>query len=55
MAEGGKRELLEAVRPRCLKASKSRLGSRVRKRYDRVQTPYQRVLASPHIEQEAKE
>ncbi len=29
--------------------SKERNGSRVKKRYDEAQTPYQRVLASPHV------
>jgi len=35
--------------------SKSRVGSKVRRKYDTAQTPYRRVLASPHIDQEAKE
>jgi hypothetical protein len=29
--------------------SKRREGSRVTKRYDKAQTPFQRVMASPHI------
>ena len=33
---------------------KVRDGARVRKRYDKAQTPYQRVLASPHIDWAAK-
>ena len=34
--------------------SKERVGSKVRKRYDRAQTPYQRVLASPLVGEEDK-
>ena len=34
---------------------KQRVGSKVTKRYDRAQTPYQRVLASPHIAEAKKE
>jgi len=34
--------------------SKERVGSKVRKRYDRAQTPYQRVLASPLVAEEDK-
>jgi len=30
------------------------VGSKVRKRYDRAQTPYQRVLASPLVAEEDK-
>ncbi|HEC62794.1 MAG TPA: hypothetical protein ENI38_00150 [Candidatus Acetothermia bacterium] len=30
------------------------MGSKVRKRYDRAQTPYQRVLASPLVGEEDK-
>jgi hypothetical protein len=33
---------------------KSRIGSKVRKRYDTAQTPYQRVLASSDASKEAK-
>lgn len=36
-------------------ASKTRVGSKVHRKYDTAQTPYQRVLASPHIDQEVKE
>ncbi len=35
--------------------SKTRLGSNVRKKYDTAQTPYQRVLASTHVEQTTQE
>ncbi len=35
--------------------AKERVGSKVTKRYDRAQTPYQRVLASPKVSQAAKE
>ncbi len=34
---------------------KQRVGSKVTKRYDRAQTPYQRVLTSPHIAKAKKE
>ena len=34
---------------------KTRSGSRVRKKYDRARTPYQRVLESPHVPEETKE
>jgi hypothetical protein len=34
---------------------KQRVGSKVTKRYDRAQTPYQRVLVSPHIAKARKE
>lgn len=33
---------------------KTREGAKVRKRYDTAQTPYQRVLASPHVSPAAK-
>ncbi len=32
--------------------SKERVGSKVRKKYDLAQTPYQRVLASPLVSKE---
>ncbi|MGA9531293.1 MAG: transposase family protein [Anaerolineales bacterium] len=35
--------------------SKTRSGSRVRKRYDRAQTPFRRVLASKHVPQSVKD
>jgi len=35
--------------------SKERVGSKVTKRYDRAQTPYQRVLAAPKVGKAAKE
>jgi len=35
--------------------SKERVGSKVTKRYDRAQTPYQRVLAAPKVSNAAKE
>ena len=35
--------------------SKERVGSKVTKRYDRAQTPYQRVLAAPKVSTAAKE
>jgi hypothetical protein len=34
--------------------SKTRYGAKVIKRYDLAQTPYQRVLASPHVSQQIK-
>lgn len=34
--------------------AKERQGSRVRKRYDRPQTPYARILASPHVTKAVK-
>ena len=34
---------------------KKRIGSKVKKRYDKPQTPYQRVLASPYVADENKE
>ena len=34
---------------------KQRVGSKVTKRYDRAQTPYQRVLTAPHIAKAKKE
>lgn len=34
---------------------KKRVGSKVRKKYDTAQTPYQRVLASPHIDDSLKD
>ena len=33
---------------------KTRIGSKVRKKYDEAQTPYQRVLASPDVSKEVK-
>lgn len=33
---------------------KTRVGSKVKKRYDQVKTPYRRVLESPHIPEENK-
>jgi hypothetical protein len=35
--------------------SKERVGSKVTKRYDRAQTPYQRVLVTPRVSKAAKE
>ncbi len=35
--------------------AKERVGSKVRKRYDRAQTPYQRVLASTEVDEVEKE
>ena len=34
---------------------KTRVGSRVKKKYDRPRTPYQRVLDSSHVEEGRKE
>ncbi|MEM3658200.1 MAG: hypothetical protein QXQ66_07280 [Candidatus Hadarchaeum sp.] len=34
--------------------SEEQVGSKVRKNYDRVQTPYQKVLASPRVSEETK-
>jgi hypothetical protein len=33
---------------------KTRIGSKIRKKYDEAQTPYQRVLSSPDVSKEAK-
>jgi len=33
---------------------KTRIGSKVRKKYDEAQTPYQRILASPDVSKEVK-
>ena len=35
--------------------SKDRDGAKIRKRYDAPQTPYNRLLSSPHIEHDVKE
>lgn len=35
--------------------SKTRIGSRVRKKYDKAQTPYQRIMASQHVDKIVKE
>jgi hypothetical protein len=35
-------------------ASKTRIGSRYRKTYEKPQTPYQRVMDSPHVGEEVK-
>jgi hypothetical protein len=35
-------------------AEKTRVGSKVKKRYDKPQTPYARVLDSPHVSEEHK-
>lgn len=35
--------------------SKVRIGSKVQRRYDKAQTPYQRVLASEHVQQSVKD
>jgi len=34
---------------------KTRIGSRVTKKYDKLRTPFQRVLESPHLPEERKE
>ncbi len=34
---------------------KTRVDGKVKKVYDEAQTPYQRVLASPHVSQEGKD
>ena len=34
--------------------SKTRIGAKVTKRYDTAQTPYQRVMASPHVTKKIK-
>jgi hypothetical protein len=34
---------------------KTRIGSRVTKKYDKPRTPYQRILESPHVPEEKKE
>jgi len=106
MTKQAKRELLKAIRPRYLKASRTekgrildefvavtgynrkyvihllhngppkrstrkagrrrrygpdviaalvRVGSKLRKKYDTAQTPYRRVLASPHVDEDTKQ
>lgn len=35
--------------------SKERVGSRVKKRYDKAQTPYQRVLSAPQVSKQKKQ
>jgi len=34
---------------------KTRIGSRIKKEYERARTPYQRLMESPHLSQEQKE
>ena len=46
--------MLNFFQPVCKLVSKERVGSKVRKRYDRAQTPYQRVLASPLVGEKDK-
>jgi hypothetical protein len=41
--------------PQMKLTSKTRRGAKVTKRFDAARTPYQRVLASPHVAQEAKQ
>jgi hypothetical protein len=41
--------------PQMKLVSKTRRGATVTKRFDRARTPYQRVLESPHVEEEAKD
>lgn len=35
--------------------SKDRIGSKVRKKYDKAKTPYQRVLESPDVDESVKQ
>ena len=35
--------------------SKTRIGSKLRKKYDSAQTPYRRALASPNVDQHTKQ
>ena len=51
----GLRLLVNFFQPVMKLAEKVRLGSKVRKKYDMAQTPYQRVLASPQVSQEIKD
>ena len=46
--------LLNFFQPLRKLLSKERVGSKVRRRYDRAQTPYQRVLASSLVDEEDK-
>jgi len=48
------RLLLNFFQPVRKLVSKERVGSKVRKRYDQAQTPYQRVLVSPLVSEEDK-
>ena len=49
------RLLINFFYPSMKLVEKIRIGARVKKRYDVPKTPYQRVLDSPYIDQEAKE
>lgn len=49
------RLLINFFQPVMKLESKTRVGSKVRKKYDRAQTPFQRVKASKHVDREAKE
>jgi hypothetical protein len=40
--------------PQMKLVSKTRRGAKVAKRFDRARTPYQRILASPHVSEDAK-
>ena len=46
---------LNFFQPVMVLVEKTRDGAKVTKRYDRAQTPYQRVLAAPEVPEEAKE
>lgn len=45
---------LNFFQPQMKLIEKTRQGSKVKKRYDEPKTPYQRVLDSPYVEEEAK-
>jgi hypothetical protein len=48
------RRYLNYFQPSVKLLSKTRTGAKVSKRYDKAQTPCQRLLASPHVEEVAK-
>ncbi|MFP3854729.1 MAG: hypothetical protein ACLFWD_10605, partial [Anaerolineales bacterium] len=49
------RVLVNFFQPVMKLESKTRVGSRVWKKYDEVQTPYRRVLASKHVSQDVRD
>ncbi|HAW60104.1 MAG TPA: transposase [Actinobacteria bacterium] len=49
------REYTNFFQPTMKLVEKTRVGAKVKKRYDQAKTPYQRVLESPHIPEQNKE
>ncbi len=47
-------QLVNFFRPQMKLVEKTRRGARVSRRYDTAKTPYQRLVASPHVSPEAK-